>query len=132
MRNLEIRTTRHEEMVDLTAAIQEALEKDDRQNGAVLVFCVHTTCGLTINEGADPDVKADLQDFFGRIAPHAGGWRHGEGNTDAHIRSSLLGVSLTIPVEGGRMCLGRWQHVYLYKGDGPRIRRVILQWLPAE
>lgn len=131
MRNLEIRTTKREEMIDLTAAVQEALEKDARHNGAILLFCVHTTCGLTINEGYDPDVREDLRDFFGRIAPHEG-WRHCEGNTDAHIRSSLLGASLTVPVEEGRLCLGRWQRIYLYEGDGPRSRRVLLQWLAGE
>lgn len=131
MRYLEIATTKREEMVDITHAVKEALARDNRKTGAILIYCAHTTCGLTINEGADPDVQRDLLDFFGRIAPHDAGWRHMEGNTDAHIRASLLGSSLAVPVEDGKICLGRWQSIYLYEGDGPRTRRVILQWLEA-
>lgn len=129
MWQLEIRTKNREEMLDITHAAQEALTGAGAGDGALLVFCPHTTCGLTINEGADPAVRLDLQDFFGRIAPRAANWRHAEGNTDAHIRASLLGSSLVIPVEKGRLCLGRWQAVYLYEGDGPRVRTLLLQWL---
>lgn len=131
MWQLEIHTKNREEMLDITGTVQEALTEAGVGNGAALVFCIHTTCGLTINEGADPAVRLDLQDFFGRIAPRASNWRHAEGNSDAHIRASLLGASLVIPVEKGRLCLGRWQAIYLYEGDGPRARTVLLQWLPG-
>ena len=129
MLQIEIRTKNREEMIDITGAVQEALTRARVGNGAALLFCVHTTCGLTINEGADPAVRLDIEVFFGRIAPREGGWRHAEGNSDAHIRASLLGPSLVIPVENGRLCLGRWQAIYLYEGDGPRPRTLLLQWL---
>lgn len=96
------------------------------------MFCAHTTCGLTINEGADPDVKLDLVRFFREIAPREHAWRHQEGNTDAHIRSSLLGVSIVIPLNDSELALGRWQSVYLYEGDGPRKRTLWLQWLSGD
>lgn len=129
MNHLEIQTTVREEMLDITAALREAVSRSGWTNGAVMLFCPHTTCGLTINEGADPDVKRDLLHFFGEIAPQEHGWRHAEGNTDAHIRSSLLGTSLLVPLEDGQLRLGTWQSVYLYEGDGPRRRSLWLQWL---
>ena len=86
---------------------------------------------LRINEGADPDVRRDMTAFFSRIIPHRGEWRHGEGNSDAHIKASLMGPSLFVIVEDGEPRLGTWQSVYLYEGDGPRSRSIWVQWLPA-
>lgn len=129
MLSLEITTTAREEMTDITEALARAAAEHGRDAGALLVFCAHTTCGLTINEGADPDVRRDLVAFFQELAPRSHGWRHAEGNTDAHIRASLLGAWQLIPLEDGRLCLGTWQHVFLYEGDGPRRRRLWLQFL---
>ena len=129
MQQLEVRTTRREEMLDITGAVAELVRRQGWTDGALMLFCAHTTCGLTINEGADPDVKRDLIRFFNEIAPHTHGWSHAEGNTDAHIRASLLGASLLVPLADGALCLGRWQSIYLYEGDGPRTRTVLAQRL---
>ena len=131
MLTLEITTKVREEMADITDRVLSAIEQAGWQDGAVLVFCPHTTCGLTLNECADPDVQLDLQKFFQEIAPLRHGWRHLEGNSDAHIRASLLGSSLLLPLEAGCLCLGRWQGIFLYEGDGPRRRSVRLKLLRA-
>lgn len=132
MQTLEFCTTRREEILNITPAVRELVRQHDWTDGALLLFCTHTTCGLTINEGADPDVKRDLIRFFNEIAPHAHDWSHAEGNTGAHIRASLLGASLLVPLENGELCLGRWQSIYLYEGDGPRTRTLLVQLLRAE
>lgn len=129
MESLSVHTSQREEMVNITAAVQQIIRQNGWKKGAVHIFCPHTTCGLTINEGADPDVCLDLQKFFQEAAPRINAWRHSEGNSDAHIRSSLLGCSLLVPVEAGKLLLGTWQAIYLYEGDGPRHRQVWLQSL---
>lgn len=129
MREIIVETSRREEMVDITRAAREVVKTSGWQDGALLLFCRHTTCGLTINEGADPAVRADLIRFFRGVAPKINGWSHAEGNTDAHIRASLLGASLLVPVEKGELTLGTWQAIYLYEGDGPRRRSIFAQFL---
>lgn len=129
---LDITSRAREEIIDISQLVMQAARDNNWQNGAAHIFCPHTTCGLTINEGADPDVRKDLMRFFAEIAPFNHGWLHREGNTDAHIRSSLLGVSLLVPVENGKLLLGTWQSIYLYEGDGPRRRHVFLQFFKAE
>lgn len=129
MRNLKITSARREEIIDITTPVGDLVAASGFSDGALLLFCQHTTCGLTINESADPAVKRDLITFFRAIAPHSSSWEHQEGNTDAHIRSSLLGFSLLIPVAAGRLALGTWQAIYLYEGDGPRTRNVLCQFL---
>lgn len=131
MLTLKIESRQREEIIDITSPVRAAIAAENWQDGALLVFCPHTTCGLTINEGADPDVRRDLIRFFREIAPQTHGWAHIEGNSDAHIRASLLGASLMIPLEGGEIRLGRWQSLYLYEGDGPRQRALWLQYLKA-
>ena len=131
MKTLHIRTGTREELIDITEAPRKAVREYGWQDGALMLFCAHTTCGLTINEGADPDVQRDLVRFFGEIAPRVHGWKHAEGNSDAHIRSSLLGASLLVPLDKGELSLGTWQSVYLYEGDGPRLRTLWLQRLAA-
>lgn len=126
---LNFNTSAVEEILDITLAVQELVNRQNWLNGAAHLFCQHTTCGLTINESADPAVKKDLMRFFQGIAPRHSNWAHLEGNTDAHIRSSLLGVTLLVPVISGRLALGRWQSIYLYEGDGPRTRSVLCQFL---
>ncbi|MDE5833275.1 MAG: secondary thiamine-phosphate synthase enzyme YjbQ [Desulfovibrio sp.] len=126
---LEIKSSRSEEFIDITGALQKIAAENGWNGGAIHLYCQHTTCGLTINEGADPAVKADLTKFFQSVAPRDGGWAHAEGNSDAHIRSSVLGVSLLIPLVDGSLGLGTWQRVYLYEGDGPRRRSLLVQLL---
>ena len=129
MKFIEVRSSRGEELIDITEETRRLVEVEKWANGAAHLFCQHTTCGLTINEGADPDVRADLIKFFRQIAPRDGGWLHREGNSDAHIRATLTGASLLVPIVEGRLALGVWQHIYLYEGDGPRVRRVLVQRL---
>lgn len=130
MKNLEIASRQREEIIDITASVMALVESGGWRNGAIHIFCRHTSCGLTINESADPAVKQDLKTFFRAIAPQSASWEHQEGNADAHIRSSLLGVSLLVPVISGRLGLGTWQAIYLYEGDGPRKRNLLCQFFP--
>ena len=99
------------------------------QDGVLVVFCPHTTCGITINEGFDPDVARDMTHFFHEHIPQHGNFRHAEGNSDAHIKAGLFGASAHIIVEQGKLQLGTWQAVWLFEGDGPRKRQVWLKWL---
>lgn len=129
MKELWVETAQREEIIDITSLAAELAARENWTNGALMLFCPHTTCGLTVNESADPDVRRDLKRFFGEIAPRAHNWLHREGNTDAHIRASLLGCSLLLPLAQGRLRLGTWQAVYLYEGDGPRRRSIWAQFL---
>ncbi len=129
---LSVTTSKVEEVVDITPLIREVLSSlREGGDGAVLLYCPHTTAGLFVNEGADPDVAADLADALGRLVPRDGTYRHAEGNASAHIRSVLTGSSLAIPVTGGRMALGTWQRVFFAEYDGPRKRQVYVQFLAA-
>lgn len=128
---LEVRTRRREEFVDMTRLVAEAVREARVEEGAVLVFCPHTTAAITINENADPDVVLDLDSGMRRIAPRDAGWRHREGNSDGHLKSSLVGPSLLVPVEQGRLALGTWQAIYFCEFDGPRDRRISLTFLPS-
>ena len=94
--------------------------------GAVVVYVPHTTAAVTINESADPDVASDLDGALSRFIPESGDYRHAEGNSDAHVKSSLVGCSELVLVEGGRLVLGTWQGIFFCEFDGPRTRRVIV------
>lgn len=128
---LEVRTSRREELVDITAEVAAIVARAQVAEGAAVVFCPHTTAGVTINENADPDVARDLVDGLARIVPRDSSWRHREGNSDAHVKSSLVGPSLLVPVEAGRLRLGTWQAIYLAEFDGPRTRTVDVTVLPG-
>lgn len=127
----EVRTTAREQFIDITARVTERVRAADAANGAVYVFCPHTTAAVTINENADPDVTADLTDGLARIAPRNAGWRHREGNSDGHLKSSLVGPGVLVPLEAGRLALGTWQGVYLCEFDGPRTRTIDVTVLPG-
>lgn len=134
MRQFGVATSRREEFVDITAQVAQALRESglpDTFEGAVLVYSPHTTAGVTINEGADPDVKRDMLAHLAQLVPQRADFRHAEGNSDAHIKTSLMGPSQLVPVSGGRMALGTWQHIYLCEFDGPRRRTVLVQFLTA-
>jgi secondary thiamine-phosphate synthase enzyme len=126
-----VRTTTREQFVNITAEVASFVASTGVTDGAVLVFCPHTTAGIAINENADPDVPRDLVDGCARIAPRDGGWRHAEGNSDAHLKSSLVGQQVLVPIEGGRLELGTWQSVYFAEFDGPRTRSVDVTVLPG-
>lgn len=127
MKRVTVRSNEREEMLDITREVEECLPEG---GGVCVLFTQHTTCGLTINENADPDVKSDMLGFLRRLVPqYEPNFRHFEHNSDAHIKSSLVGSSVTVPFEKGKLLLGRWQGIYLCEFDGPRERRVIVNVL---
>ncbi len=129
MQKLTVSTNRKAELVDITSEVQSAVSKMELDDGVVYVFCPHTTAGLTLNENWDPDVKQDVLLTMEDVAPPDSRHKHGEGNSPAHVKTSLFGSSATVFVEGGRLQLGRWQGVYFAEFDGPRRRQVWLKVL---
>jgi secondary thiamine-phosphate synthase enzyme len=127
---LPVATARPRELVDVTDAVVAAVVELGLRNGAVLVASPHTTAGVTINEGYDPDVAGDLVRRLERLAPREGqGDRHAEGNSDAHLAVALVGTSVVIPVLEDGLRLGRWQRIFLLEWDGPRARRLLVSKL---
>jgi secondary thiamine-phosphate synthase enzyme len=126
---LEVRTRAHLEFQDITARVQEAVTDSGVQEGTCHLFVPHTTAALTLNENWDPDVRGDLVRALEAMVPHVP-FRHGEGNSPAHLMSTLVGASETLMIEGGRLVLGSWQGAYLVEFDGPRRRRVIIKIVP--
>lgn len=118
-----VRTQAHEEILDITTSVAEAVRMLGLAEGALLLFCPHTTAALTVNEAADPDVRTDVGAALSALVARLS-FRHGEGNSPAHVRSALLGPSLVLPVVGGELVLGTWQGVYFCEFDGPRERQV--------
>lgn len=129
---LTIRTNARSDMVDITSSVQAVVTASKVDSGLCHVFVPHTTAGITIQENADPDVVADFLGALERLVPRNAGYRHVEGNSDSHVKASLVGSSVTIPVQGGRLQLGTWQAVYLCEFDGPRLRKVIVTVVPAQ
>ena len=114
-------------MLDITEDVQRIVGESEEAEGICVLFTQHTTCGLTINENADPDVKSDMLSFLARLIPqYDEHFRHFEHNSDAHIKSSLVGPSVTVPFGNGKLMLGRWQGIYLCEFDGPRERTVVI------
>jgi secondary thiamine-phosphate synthase enzyme len=122
-----VATSAQTDFVDVTAEVQSAVAKLKLDSGAVVVFVPHTTAAVTINEGADPDVVRDIAMQLGEMVPWAGGYRHAEGNSAAHIKTSLVGSSELVLVHSGRLVLGTWQKLWFCEFDGPRRRRVYVQ-----
>ncbi|MCF7854447.1 MAG: secondary thiamine-phosphate synthase enzyme YjbQ [Candidatus Pacebacteria bacterium] len=123
---LPVKTSKHAEFVDITSDVRDTVPAGF--SGICMVFCMHTTAGLTINENADPSVVSDLLSELERLVPWRNPeFRHMEGNSAAHVKSSLLGQSVTVPVEDGHLVLGTWQGIYFCEFDGPRSRRVTVQ-----
>ena len=118
----QLETRRRQEMVDITGSVAADLKQAGISDGLCTVFVVHTTAAVTINENADPTVPRDIMGKLRQLVPENDGYRHLEGNSDAHILSSLLGPSLVIPVEQGRLTLGTWQGIFFVELDGPRRR----------
>ncbi len=130
MKIINIKSNQREEMIEITSEISNLLPENGA--GICVLFTQHTTCGLTINENADPDVKSDMLLFLRNTIPqYYQGFRHFEHNSDAHIKSSLVGSSVTVPFENGQLLLGRWQGIYLCEFDGARERKVLIQFLDA-
>ena len=132
MEIVELRTSRRTELLEVTGRVQEVVDRSGVSGGIVVVQSLHTTAALTINENADPDVKHDLLAKLETLVPHREPfYRHDEGNSDSHLKTSFFGPSLTVVVDEGRLVLGRWQGVYLCEFDGPRERRLAVQVVAA-
>lgn len=124
-----VKTTRHSEMVDITSQVQKAVDAAGLKNGFVFVFSMHTTAAVTINENADPDVRADILQVLETTIPWRNNYRHMEGNSAAHVKTSLMGASEWIAVENGSLVLGTWQSIFFCEFDGPRNRKVTVSFL---
>lgn len=116
-------------MIDITREVQGLVDEEKIQKGIMVVYVPHTTAGVTINEGADPSVQRDIVETLKRLVPESGDYNHMEGNSDAHIKASLLGSSVTLLVENRKLLLGTWQHIFFYEGDGARNRRVYVDFI---
>ncbi|MEO0587941.1 MAG: secondary thiamine-phosphate synthase enzyme YjbQ [Planctomycetota bacterium] len=123
-----IPTGARSDMVEVTGLVREAVRESGVTDGAALVYVPHTTAGVTINENADPDVVHDFLRQLDEMVPwDQSFYRHGEGNSAAHVKASMMGSSATVPIEGGRLLLGRWQGVWLCEFDGPRRRELLIR-----
>ncbi|HUF89067.1 MAG TPA: secondary thiamine-phosphate synthase enzyme YjbQ [Gemmatimonadota bacterium] len=127
MREIPVRTTARRELVDITAKVTEAARAEG--DGVWLLYVPHTTAGLAINEGADPSVATDIVQALERAVPDDQPWDHAEGNSPAHVMSTLVGSSVLVAIEGGELALGTWQSIFFCEFDGPRSRRVWLRKL---
>jgi secondary thiamine-phosphate synthase enzyme len=117
------------EFIDITSEVEKHITETGAQEGVCFVYVPHTTAGITVNEGADPLVQKDILSNLARLFPQHGEYAHREGNSDAHIKATLVGSSLYIPFEKGKLALGTWQAVYFCEFDGPRHRKVIIKVL---
>lgn len=124
---INVKSNARNEFIDITEEVQKAVGEAGVADGIVCLYVPHTTAAVTINEGADPSVKYDIITTLSRLIPHVAGYRHMEGNSDAHLKSSIIGVSAMVPVSEGRLVLGTWQSIYFCEFDGPRHRRVELK-----
>src|SRR2546425_11597260 len=124
---LKVHSHQREELVEFTDEVRGKLKESEGKDGVVVLYVQHTTAGLTVNENADPDVPRDLLHALRTLIPqHGMGFRHGEENSDAHIKASLVGTSVTVPFKDGELLLGRWQGIFLCEFDGGRDRKVIM------
>ncbi|MGK7313329.1 MAG: secondary thiamine-phosphate synthase enzyme YjbQ [Candidatus Longimicrobiales bacterium M2_2A_002] len=124
MSRIRIETREREQLVDFTADVQSAVDQSGVKDGVIHLWSLHTTCAITVNEGADPDVRRDIVVNLRRVHPRDGDYRHAEGNSDAHIKTALIGPGETLLIEDGTLVLGTWQKVFLCEWDGPRRREV--------
>lgn len=124
---LTVPTRRRETLEDLTERLSELVRNSGVRDGVCYITVPHTTAGVTVNEAADPAVVADIVNYLSETVPRDGGWLHGEGNSDAHIKAAMLGHSALVPIEDGELVLGTWQGVFLAEFDGPRPRSVLVK-----
>ena len=130
MTDITLRTKYRNEMIDITAEVETTLQSTGMTEGICLIYCPHTTAGITINEGADPDVVRDCLEILEKLVPARADYHHAEGNSDAHMKSSLIGASSLVSVHEGRVQLGRWQRIFFCEFDGPRTRKVWISSIP--
>ena len=127
MEQIEVSTRGHQAFHDITNEVQGIVGRSGLQEGVCFVFCPHTTAGVTLNENWDPTVQHDIGVGLDAISPRRPEYQHGEGNSPAHLKSSLVGAAQFVPIAGGKLVLGTWQGVYLAEFDGPRRRKVIVK-----
>lgn len=127
LKTLNIKSRNRNEFIDITDDIKSVVRESGVKNGICYLYVPHTTAGITINEGADPSVKRDIVTFLNKLIPSSGDYQHIEGNSDAHIKSSLIGVSSSVLIEDSKLVLGTWQSIFFCEFDGPRNRKIILK-----
>jgi secondary thiamine-phosphate synthase enzyme len=132
MESFDLNTRERNQFVDITERVRQIVRRNGVRQGCCIVYCPHTTAAITVNENADPDVPHDMLLWLERTVPkEQPGFRHGEGNSDSHIKASLVGSSATVLLERGELVLGRWQGIFFCEFDGPRNRKVHVQVLAA-
>lgn len=130
--HINVFTRSREALEDITHRVNDVVRRSGVEEGVCYLYLPHTTAGIVINENADPSVSRDILDRLEALVPSKGSYHHLEGNAPAHIKSSLTGLSLTVPIDKGRLALGRWQGVFLCEFDGPRDRTVVVQVVPSQ
>jgi len=131
MKEISVQTHSRFEMIDITASVQKVICEGKIESGICLVYTPHTTAAVTINENADPDVPCDILAALDRAVPLSANYRHAEGNSAAHVKSSLVGASEMVIIENGRLVLGTWQSIFFCEFDGPRTRKVVVKFITA-
>lgn len=129
-RVIEVQTAHHTQMKNITAEVERVVTAADCKSGLCCVYVPHTTAGVMINEGDDPDVMRDIEATFDKLAPQSSAYKHAEGNADSHIKTALTGNSVTVFIENGRLALGRWQAIFFCEFDGPRRREARVKIIP--
>lgn len=132
IKTLSVKTSTREEFVDIRMEVEKIVRDSGVKNGVCYLYVPHTTAGITINEGADPSVRKDIINALKKIAPYGAGYAHVEGNADSHIKATLVGSSVSIFIEGGRLILGQWQSIFFCEFDGPRTRKVYMKVIKEE
>ena len=127
LKTISVKTSAQTEMVDVTSQVQSELSKSGIEEGRLTLYVPHTTAAITINEGADPAVKADILMVLNQMVPWKANYKHMEGNSPAHVKTSLVGAAETVLVSGARLVLGTWQRIFFCEFDGPRNRKLHLQ-----
>ncbi|MEW6599371.1 MAG: secondary thiamine-phosphate synthase enzyme YjbQ [Nitrospirota bacterium] len=127
IKNINIKTRSRTELVNITSDVQKIVNESGVKEGVCHIYVPHTTAGVTINEGADPSVVKDIVSTLNKLIPHSGNYLHAEGNSDAHIKTALVGSSETVIIDDGKLLLGTWQAIFFCEFDGARHRRVIVQ-----
>ncbi len=130
METISVATRSHSELVDITAEVQQLVTRSGIDDGLCLLYVPHTTAAVTINESADPSVRADIEMMLDKLVPWQGGYSHLEGNSAAHIKSSLVGASELVMISEGRLVLGTWQGLFFCEFDGPRKRKLYVKLIP--
>jgi len=127
IRYIEVKSRARTELIDITADVRELVRKANVNNGVCYLFVLHTTAGITVNEGVDPAVQRDMNTFLTKLVPNDPYFTHSEGNSDAHIKSTIVGTSQVLLIDSGKLLLGTWQSVYFCEFDGPRPRRIAVK-----